>query len=120
MSKIGEVELQTTYFDVFLSEIIADQDQQVDLRWANKSVHQDLTDMRPDAIISTLGKHECGCFLGFGEQGFHHETIRQFGHFPTCYVNHLQVRHQKARSTGLFNLYDKWIFHLLFYHIQTS
>jgi hypothetical protein len=40
MSKIGEVELQSTYFDVFLSEIIEDQDEQVALRWANKSVHQ--------------------------------------------------------------------------------
>lgn len=67
MSKIGEVELQSTYFDVFLSEIIADQDQQVALRWANKSVHQDLTDMRPDAIISTIVQHEFGCPLGFGE-----------------------------------------------------
>ncbi|KAI9361879.1 hypothetical protein BD770DRAFT_316832 [Pilaira anomala] len=66
-SKIGEVELQSTYFDVFLSEIIADQDKQVVLRWANKSVHQDLTDMRPDAIISTLVQHDFGCPLGFGE-----------------------------------------------------
>ncbi|CEP15453.1 hypothetical protein [Parasitella parasitica] len=39
-SKIGEVELQSTYFDVFLSEIIADQDKQV---------------------------HDFGCPLGFGE-----------------------------------------------------
>ncbi|KAI9480454.1 MAG: hypothetical protein EXX96DRAFT_480952 [Benjaminiella poitrasii] len=67
MSKIGEVELQSTYFDVFLSEIIADQDKQVALRWANKSVHQDLTDMRPDAIISTLVQYDFGCPLGFGE-----------------------------------------------------
>ncbi|KAI8067247.1 hypothetical protein BDF21DRAFT_466013 [Thamnidium elegans] len=67
MPKIGKVELQSTYFDVFLSEIIADQDKQVALRWANKSVHQGLTDMRPDAIISTLVQHEFGCPLGFGE-----------------------------------------------------
>lgn len=67
MSKIGEVEHQSTYFDVFLSEIIADQDQQVALRWANKSVHQDLTDIRPNAIISTLVQHDFGCPLGFGE-----------------------------------------------------
>ncbi|KAI8638306.1 hypothetical protein BD408DRAFT_352119, partial [Parasitella parasitica] len=67
MSKIGEVELQSTYSDVFLTEIIADQDQLVALRWANKSVHQDLTDMRPDAIISTLVQHEFRYPLGFGE-----------------------------------------------------
>lgn len=67
MSKIGEVELQSTYFDVFLSEIIADQDRQVALRWANKSVHQELTDIRPDAIVSTLVQHDFGCPLGFGE-----------------------------------------------------
>lgn len=66
-SKIGEVELQSTYFDVFLSEIIADQDKQVALRWANKSVQQDITDMRPDATISTLVQHDFGSPLGFGE-----------------------------------------------------
>lgn len=67
MGKIGEMELQSTYFDVFLSEIIADQDQQVALRWAKKSVHQVITDMRPDAVISTLVQHKFGCPLGFGE-----------------------------------------------------
>ncbi|KAI8878243.1 hypothetical protein K501DRAFT_33161 [Backusella circina FSU 941] len=67
MPKIGEVELQSTYFDVFLSEIIADQDQQVALRWANKSVHQDIADIRQDAIISTFVQRDFGCPLGFGE-----------------------------------------------------
>ncbi|SAM06250.1 hypothetical protein [Absidia glauca] len=66
-SKINEVKLQSTYFDVFLSEITADQDQQVALRWANKSVRHELTDIRPDAIISTLVQHDFGCPLGFGE-----------------------------------------------------
>lgn len=67
MSKIGEVEQQSTYFDVFLSEIIADQDRKMALRWTNKSVHQDLTDMWPDAITSILVQHEFGYPLGFGE-----------------------------------------------------
>jgi hypothetical protein len=67
MSKMGEVELQSTYFNVFLSEIIADQDQQVALQWANKSVHPELTDIRPDAIMSTLVQHNFGCPLGFDE-----------------------------------------------------
>lgn len=67
MGKIGEVELQATYFDVFLSEIIADQDRRICLRWSNRSVNEDITDMRPDAIISTLVQHEFGCPVGFGE-----------------------------------------------------
>lgn len=94
MSKIGEVELQSTYFDLLLSEIVADQDQQVALRWANKSVDQGLTDMRPDAVISTLVQHGFGCPLGFGETkvGIHHETISQFGHFSTWYQ--LQARYR--------------------------
>ncbi|KAL0092776.1 hypothetical protein J3Q64DRAFT_1830416 [Phycomyces blakesleeanus] len=67
MSKIVEVELQSTYFDMFLPEIFADKDQQVALQWADKSVHQDLTEMRPDAIISTLVQHEFECLFGFSE-----------------------------------------------------
>ncbi|KAL0082047.1 hypothetical protein F4703DRAFT_1739259 [Phycomyces blakesleeanus] len=37
------------------------------LLWADKSVHQDLTEMRPDAIISTLVQHEFECLFGFSE-----------------------------------------------------
>jgi hypothetical protein len=67
MSKIGEVELQSTSFDVLLSKIIANQDQKVALRWVNKSVHQEISDLRPDTIISTLVQHDFGYPLRFGE-----------------------------------------------------
>ncbi|KAG1533259.1 hypothetical protein G6F51_012711 [Rhizopus arrhizus] len=67
LDKIGEVELQTTYYDAFLSEIIADQDRNVALRWANKSSSEEETDIRPDAIISTLMQHDFGYPVGFGE-----------------------------------------------------
>ncbi|KAG1567567.1 hypothetical protein G6F50_008091 [Rhizopus delemar] len=46
---------------------MADQDSQICLRWSNKSINDDITDMRPDAIISTLIQHEFGCPVGFGE-----------------------------------------------------
>lgn len=67
MDKIGEVELQTTYYDALLSEIIADQDRNVALRWANKSSSSEESDIRPDAIISTLVQHDFGHPVGFGE-----------------------------------------------------
>ncbi|KAG1457085.1 hypothetical protein G6F57_014965 [Rhizopus arrhizus] len=64
-NKIGGVELQSIYYDALLSEIIADQDRNVALRWANKSDVE--TDIRPDAIISTLVQHDLGHSIGFGE-----------------------------------------------------
>ncbi|KAG2228683.1 hypothetical protein INT48_005376 [Thamnidium elegans] len=67
LNKIGEVELQTTYYDALLSEIIADQDRNVALRWANKSSSEEGSDIRPDAIISTLMQHDFGYPVGFGE-----------------------------------------------------
>ncbi|KAI8334943.1 hypothetical protein BC941DRAFT_356068 [Chlamydoabsidia padenii] len=67
LDKIGEVELQTTYYDALLSEIIADQDRNVALRWANKSSSEEESDIRPDAIISTLMQHDFGYPVGFGE-----------------------------------------------------
>ncbi|KAG2214883.1 hypothetical protein INT45_009576 [Circinella minor] len=54
MDKLGEVELQSTYYDALLSELIADQDKNVALRWPNKSTDEDQTDIRPDAIVSTI------------------------------------------------------------------
>ncbi|ORX60427.1 hypothetical protein DM01DRAFT_329387 [Hesseltinella vesiculosa] len=65
--RIGEVELQATFYDALLSEIIADQDQRVALRWANKSADEEQTDIRPDAILSSLLQHDFGYPLGFGE-----------------------------------------------------
>ncbi|KAI7874321.1 hypothetical protein K492DRAFT_137995 [Lichtheimia hyalospora FSU 10163] len=65
LDKIGEVELQTTYYDALLSKILADQDRNVALRWANKSDIE--TDVRPDAIISKLVQHAFSQSIGFGE-----------------------------------------------------
>ncbi|KAG0931226.1 hypothetical protein G6F32_011743 [Rhizopus arrhizus] len=67
MDKLGEVELQTTYYDALLSELIADQDKNVALRWPNKSTDEEQTDIRPDAIVSTVMQHDFGHPVGFGE-----------------------------------------------------
>ncbi|KAI9271708.1 hypothetical protein BDA99DRAFT_433479 [Phascolomyces articulosus] len=67
MDKLGEVELQTTYYDALLSELIADQDKNVALRWPNKSTDEEQTDIRPDAIVSTIMQHDFGYPVGFGE-----------------------------------------------------
>ncbi|RCH81573.1 hypothetical protein CU098_002751 [Rhizopus stolonifer] len=67
MDKLGEVELQTAYYDALLSELIADQDRNVALRWPNKSIDEEQTDIRPDAIISTTMQHDFGHPVGFGQ-----------------------------------------------------
>lgn len=67
MDKLGEVELQTTYYDALLSELISDQDKNVALRWPNKSTDEEQTDIRPDAIVSTIMQHDFGHPVGFGE-----------------------------------------------------
>ncbi|KAI9262268.1 hypothetical protein BDA99DRAFT_510744 [Phascolomyces articulosus] len=64
MDKLGEVELQTTYYDALLSELIADQDKNVALRWPNKSTDEEQTDIRPDAIVSTIMQHDFGYLPG--------------------------------------------------------
>ncbi|KAG1057098.1 hypothetical protein G6F43_001039 [Rhizopus delemar] len=66
-NKIGEVESQSTYYDVFLSEIIADQDRNIALRWEDKPSYEEKSDIPPDAIISTLMQHYFGYPVGFGE-----------------------------------------------------
>ncbi|CAO3629898.1 unnamed protein product [Mucor hiemalis] len=60
MDKLGEVELQTTYYDALLSELIADQDKNVALRWPSKSIDEEQTDIRPDALVSTIMQHYFG------------------------------------------------------------
>ncbi|KAL0080223.1 hypothetical protein F4703DRAFT_1796558 [Phycomyces blakesleeanus] len=55
MDKLGEVELQTTYYDALLSELIADQDK------------NEQTDIRSDAIVSMIMQHNFGHPVGFGE-----------------------------------------------------
>ncbi|KAI7855098.1 hypothetical protein BDC45DRAFT_568445 [Circinella umbellata] len=67
MDKLGEIELQTTYYDALLSELIADQDKNVALRWPNKSAYEEQTDIRPDAIVSTIMQNDFGYPVGFGE-----------------------------------------------------
>ncbi|KAI7889048.1 uncharacterized protein EV154DRAFT_483462 [Mucor mucedo] len=64
--KLGEVELQTTYYDALLSELIANQDKNVALRWPNKSIYEEQTDIRPDVIVSTIMQHDFGYPVGFG------------------------------------------------------
>ncbi|CEP12909.1 hypothetical protein [Parasitella parasitica] len=58
LDKIGEVELQTTYYNAILSEIIANRN--IALRWANKSSSEEESDIQPDAFISTLIQHDFG------------------------------------------------------------
>ncbi|KAI7846524.1 hypothetical protein BDC45DRAFT_529201 [Circinella umbellata] len=60
MDRLGEVELQSTYYDALLSTLIADQDKNVALRWPNKSTDKEQTDIRPDAIVSTVMQHDFG------------------------------------------------------------
>ncbi|CEP19337.1 hypothetical protein [Parasitella parasitica] len=67
MDKLGEFELQTTYYDALLSELIADQDKNVALRGPNKSTDEEQTDIRTDAIFLTIMQHDFGYPVGFGE-----------------------------------------------------
>lgn len=60
MDNSGEVELQTTYYDALLSELIVDQDKNVALRWPSKSIDEEQTDIRPDALVSTIMQHYFG------------------------------------------------------------
>ncbi|KAG2201432.1 hypothetical protein INT47_001481 [Mucor saturninus] len=53
MDKLGEVELQTTYYDALLSELIADQDNNVALRWPNKLVDEEQTEVKPGNSFTT-------------------------------------------------------------------
>ncbi|KAG2218328.1 hypothetical protein INT45_007723 [Circinella minor] len=46
--------------------VVVDQDKNVAVRWANKA-SDEATDIRPDAVISTLIQHDYGYFLGFNE-----------------------------------------------------
>lgn len=67
IDKLGEVKLQTIYYDALLSELFANQDKNVALRWPNKSTDEDQTDIRPDAIVSTIMQHDFDYPVSFGE-----------------------------------------------------
>lgn len=65
-NKIGEVDIQTRYYEPLLSEISADTTKKVVLRWPNK-IDELAPEIRPDAIISTLVHLKFGRHLGYGE-----------------------------------------------------
>lgn len=81
-----------------LCEIVADQDH---------------TDMRSDTIISALG---------FGETKVGDvSTTKQAVNLDIFLIRyHLQAYHRKTQSTGLFPLYDRWIYYFVFYYIHSS
>ncbi|KAG1472309.1 hypothetical protein G6F56_001614 [Rhizopus delemar] len=62
---IGETELKSTYFDPVLTFILSNPQQNVVLRWANKN--EEASDIRLDAIISTIVQSKYDRPLGFGE-----------------------------------------------------
>ncbi|KAG1047544.1 hypothetical protein G6F43_010015 [Rhizopus delemar] len=65
-NKLGEIDVQTRYYDPLLSSMVADTTKKVVLRWSNKEDAL-TTDIRPDAIVSTLIQRAFGQSLGFGE-----------------------------------------------------
>ncbi len=66
ISKIGETELFSTYFDPILSELIADTERSTILRWSNKKQEEN-NDFRPDATITKIHQLRYGYNLGHGE-----------------------------------------------------
>lgn len=65
-SKIGEVDIQTRYYEPLLSEMLADTIKKVILRWPRK-MDETAPEVRPDEIISTLIQLKFGRQLGYGE-----------------------------------------------------
>ncbi|CAO3619706.1 unnamed protein product [Mucor hiemalis] len=65
-NKIGEVDMQTRYYEPLLSAILSDTTKKVILRWPNK-MDEAAPQIRPDAIISTLIQLKFGRQLGYGE-----------------------------------------------------
>ncbi|KAG1627711.1 hypothetical protein G6F44_012118 [Rhizopus delemar] len=65
-NKIGEVDIQTRYYEPLLLAILADTTKKVILRWPNK-MDEIVPEIRPDAIISTLVQLKFGRHLGYGE-----------------------------------------------------
>ncbi|KAG0190283.1 hypothetical protein DFQ28_002265, partial [Apophysomyces sp. BC1034] len=65
LDSLGETELQSTYFDPVLAPLLSNPQQNVVLRWANKN--EEVSNIRPDAVISTIIQSKYGRPLGFGE-----------------------------------------------------
>ncbi|KAI8980522.1 hypothetical protein BDB01DRAFT_724993 [Pilobolus umbonatus] len=66
MNQFGELDIQSRYCDPLLSSMVADTTRKVVLRWPNKEDTM-TTDIRPDAIVSTIVQRTFGQSLGFGE-----------------------------------------------------
>ncbi|KAI8090313.1 uncharacterized protein B0P05DRAFT_577769 [Gilbertella persicaria] len=65
-NKVGEVDIQTRYYEPLLSPILADNTKKVILRWPNK-MDEVTPEIRVDAIISTLIQSRFGRHIGYGE-----------------------------------------------------
>lgn len=65
LDSLGETELQSTYFDPVLAPLLSNPQKNVVLRWANKN--DEVSNIRPDAVISTIIQSKYGRPLGFGE-----------------------------------------------------
>lgn len=65
VSKLGESELWSTYYNPLLTSILSETQDNILLRWTNKAA-EDYTSKRPDAIISAMNNNESLC-LGYGE-----------------------------------------------------
>jgi hypothetical protein len=115
LDKIGKVELQTTYYDALLSEIVADQDRNVALRWANKSSYEVESDIRPDAIISTLIQHDFGHPVGFGEVKPGNSSTTK--HSVCTDILRLGIASKRAidkwHLSGCFAFMIEWLLYLL-------
>ncbi|OBZ81387.1 hypothetical protein A0J61_10565 [Choanephora cucurbitarum] len=98
MDKLEEVELQTTYYDALLSELIADQDKNVALRWPNKSTDEEQTDIHPHAIVSTIMQHDFGHPVNFRDEKPGNSSKTR--HSVSLDVLHLGIASKRA--------IDKW------------
>lgn len=65
-NKVGEVDIQTRYYEPLLSLNLADNTKKVILRWPSK-MDEVTPEIRADAIISTLIQSRFGRHLGYGE-----------------------------------------------------
>ncbi|KAI9353968.1 hypothetical protein BD770DRAFT_412409 [Pilaira anomala] len=64
--KVGEVDHQIRYYEPLLSSMLSDNIKKVILRWPNKTGNI-TSDIRANAIISTLIQSRFGSHIGYGE-----------------------------------------------------
>ncbi|CAO3657318.1 unnamed protein product [Mucor hiemalis] len=65
-NKVGEVDIQSRYYEPLLSPILVDNTKKVILRWPNK-MDEVAPEIRADAIISTLIQSRFGRHPGYDE-----------------------------------------------------